>query len=565
MVSRNWPRIDGAKTPRLNSLVRHARIFFAWICLVLTATAATNEVTTNSVAEAEKLIGLRFTPAKREMMLKALRAQVKKFDSFRQADLPYDTPPAVVFNPIPAGMKLETQRKKCKWSRPGKVELPADLNNLAFDSIGQLAALIKARKITSVQLTELYLARLKKYGPKLNCVVTLTEDLAREQARAADREIAAGKYRGPLQGIPYGVKDLLSTKEYKTTWGSGAFKDQAFDKDATVVRKLEEAGAVLVAKLSTGELAMDDVWFGGQTKNPWDPTQGSGGSSAGPASATAAGLVGFSIGSETYGSIVIPCTICGATGLRPTYGRVSRNGAMPLSWTMDKIGPICRSVEDCAMVLNAIRGPDGVDQSVVDAPFNYRPKIKLSNLRIGYLADDFGRERDNTNDFQALQTLRSLGANLVPIQLPDFPKQITIVIRAEGATEFDDMIRGGRDDLLTLQGEGDWGNTFRESRFIPAVEYLRAQRLRYKLIQDMARLMENIDVFVAPSDADDNSRLTNLTGHPCVVVPDGFTTNGLPTSICFVGKLFGEAGLLAVAKTYQDATGFHLRHPKLGE
>jgi len=553
--------------------VLKTRILILAVSFVLTAgllsaaetSLPESAITTNAVAEAERLLGLQFSPAKRELMLNALRKQLKKYESFRAAEVPLGVPPSVLFNPIPLGMKLETARKKPKWSRMPKMEAPANLDDVAFDSIGQLSALIKARKITSVQLTRMYLDRLKKYGPNLHCTITLTEDLAMDQARRADAEIAAGKYRGPLHGIPYGAKDLLSTKGIATTWGSGGFKDQVFNEDATVVKRLADAGAVLVAKLATGELAEDDVWFGGQTRNPWDTTQGSGGSSAGPASATAAGLVGFAIGSETYGSIVIPCTICGATGLRPSFGRVSRVGAMTLSWTMDKIGPICRTVEDCAMVFNAIQGPDGIDQTVYDLPFNYRPKVELSKLRIGYLKDDFDREKDNTNDLAVLDQLRSLGANLIPVTLPDFPKQITIVIRAEGATAFDEMTRSGKDDLLTLQGEGDWPNTFREARFIPAVEYLRAQRLRYILIQDMARVMDHIDVFVAPSDADDNSRLTNLTGHPCVVVPDGFSTNGTPTSICFVGKLFDEAQLLAVAKTYQDATGFQLRHPKLTE
>jgi len=526
--------------------------------------APTNAITAATVVEGEKLFGLQFTPEKRELMLDGLRRQLKKYEIDRQIDLSSDVAPAVLFNPIPVGMKLETVRKKCKWSPAPKMPAPVDLEQAAFYSIGQLSALIKSRKITSEQLTRMYLNRLKKYGPRLECVVTLTEDVALEQARRADREIAAGKYRGPLHGIPYGVKDLLATKGIRTTWGAAPFKDRIIDEDATVIKRLEAAGAVLAAKLTMGELAMGDVWFGGKTRNPWDIKQGSSGSSAGPASATAAGLVAFSIGSETYGSIISPCTVCGATGLRPSYGRVSRTGAMPLSWTMDKLGPICRTVEDCALVFNAIQGPDGIDQTLYDVPFNYQPKVNLSKLRIGYLKNDFEREGD-ANSMAALAKLRALGANLVPITLPKFPIQITFVLRAEAAAAFDGLTRQSTDDQLVQQDEGAWPNVFRQARFIPAVEYLQAQRIRYLLIQDMARLMDDIDVYAAPSDADVNVRLTNLTGHPAVVLPDGFSSKGMPTSICFVGKLFGEAQLLAVAKAYQDATGFNLQHPKLAE
>jgi Asp-tRNA(Asn)/Glu-tRNA(Gln) amidotransferase A subunit family amidase len=525
---------------------------------------STNAITAATIAEGEKLLGLQFTPAKRDMMVGGLRAQARDYQKLRQQDLAHDVWPAILFNPIPVGMKLETVRKKCQWSRTPKAPPPADLEQAAFYSIGQLSVLIKSRKITSVQLTRMYLDRLKKYGPRLKCVVTLTEDLAMEQARRADQEIAAGKYRGPLHGIPYGVKDLLATKGAKTTWGAPPFKDQTIDEDATVVKRLEAAGAVLVAKLSLGELAMGDVWFGGTTRNPWDVKQGSSGSSAGPASATAAGLVAFSIGSETFGSIISPCTVCGATGLRPSYGRVSRTGAMALSWTMDKLGPICRTVEDCALVFNAIQGPDGIDQTLYDAPFNYQPKVNLSKLRIGYLKDDFENEKNNANSLAALDKLRALGANLVPISLPKFPREILFLLDAEAAAAFDDLTRNGEDDLLVSQASWAWPNAFRKARFIPAVEYLQAQRFRYRLIQDMARLMDGVDVYVAPSMSGDDLLLTNLTGHPAVVVPDGFSS-GKPTSISFVGKLFGEAKLLTVAKAYQDATGFNLQHPKLAE
>ncbi len=347
-------------------------------------------------------------------MLPDLNDQVATYERLRKFPLSNAVPSAMLFNPLPVGMKFETVRKKFKMSSPGKVKLPANPDALAFYSVEELAALIKSRQITSEQLTRFYLERLKKYGPKLHCVVTLTEDLALDQARCADREIAAGKYRGPLHaGYPTALADLLATKGIKTTWGSVPYKEQVFDEDATVIRRLEDAGAVLVAKLSMGELAWGDVWYGGMTRDPWDIKEGSGGSSAGPGAATSAGLVAFSIGSETHGSIVDPCSRCGVTGLRPTYGRISRTGAMALSWSMDKLGPICRTVEDCAVVFNAIYGPDGIDQTVYDAPFNYDPRIKLSDLKIGYLKSDFDKAK-NPHDAATLSRLRELGAKLVP-------------------------------------------------------------------------------------------------------------------------------------------------------
>jgi Asp-tRNA(Asn)/Glu-tRNA(Gln) amidotransferase A subunit family amidase len=451
-------------------------------------------------------------------------------------------------------------------SPPGKVKLPANLDDLAFYPVGELAALIKRRQITSEKLTRLCLDRLKTYGPKLECVVTLTEELALRQARRADAEIAAGKYRGPLHGIPYAAKDLLAVKGIRTTWGTAAYTNQVFDFDATVIQRLEAAGAVLVAKTTLGELAMGDVWYGGMTRNPWNLKQGSSGSSAGSSAATSAGLVPFAIGTETYGSIVSPCDRCGVTGLRPTFGRVSRTGTMPLSWSMDKIGPICRTVEDCALVFNAIYGPDGIDQTVSDVPFNYDPSIKLKKLRIGYLKADFEKEEGERreNDEATLQKMRALGAELIPVELPQYPLgSISFVLSTEGAAAFDELTRSSRDDLMKQQDAEAWPNTFRQRRFVPAVEYLQAQRLRYLLIQDTAKVFEKVDLIMAPSLAGQSLLLSNLTGHPCVVVPNGFSNAGTPTSICFIGRLFGEAKLLAAAKHYQDATDFHLRHPRL--
>ncbi len=500
-------------------------------------------VSRETVVNAEKLFGLEIPENKIEMMLPGLREQLGNFAALRKFPLSNSVPPAVLFNPVPAGMKFDSRRKKFRMTPPGKVKLPSNCDDLAYYSIGELGALIKTRQITSEQLTRFYL-----------------------QARRADAEIAAGKYRGPLHGIPYGAKDLLATKDIPTTWGAAPYTNQIFDSDAVVIERLEAAGAVLVAKTTLGELAMGETWFGGMTRNPWNPKQGSSGSSAGSCAATAAGLIPFGIGSETLGSIVSPCDRCGTTGLRPSYGRVSRTGAMALSWTMDKLGPICRTVEDCAIVFNAICGPDGIDQTLYDVPFNYDPKVPLNKLRLGYLKADFEKETGERkeHDQAALQKMRELGGELIPIELPNYPVgDMMFVLSTEAAAAFDELTRTSSDDLLKQQGRNAWPNTFRERRFIPAVEYLQAQRIRYLLIQDMAAVFNRVDVFLAPSFTGKNLLMSNLTGNPCVVLPDGFSKAGTPTSICFIGKLFGEAELLAVAKKFQDATDFHRKHPVL--
>jgi Asp-tRNA(Asn)/Glu-tRNA(Gln) amidotransferase A subunit family amidase len=525
-------------------------------------------ITKETIERAESVIGLQFTEVERDSMIESLEEQRKSYDALRAVPLPNPIPSALQFDPIPTGFAFETEHREPRWSPVSVSSVPKDLEELAFASVRELGEMIRRRMITSEQLTRMYLNRFKKYGPKLECVVTLTEDLALEQARRADREIAAGNYRGPLHGIPYGIKDLLSTKKYKTTWGAMPYKDQVINEDATVVKKLEDAGAVLVAKLTLGALAWGDVWFGGMTRNPWNYDEGSSGSSAGSASATAAGLVAFAIGTETWGSIVSPSTRCGTTGLRPTYGRVSRTGAMALSWSMDKIGPICRTVEDCAIVFNAIIGPDGMDQSLYDAPFNYTADVDLKDLRIGFLKTEFDSARTHkaAND-SVLAVLQSLGATLVPIELPKrYPvSDLAFILSAEAAAAFDELTRSNRDDLLVRQIKNAWPNVFRAARFIPAVEYIQANRIRYLLIQDMQNLMKDINVYVTPSFGGNNLLLTNLTGHPCVVLPHGFTKEGSPTSISFIGRLFDEATILAMAKKFQDATDFHLKRPKLKE
>ena len=536
-------------------------------------------ITKEMMRQAEKLIGIEFTDAQEAMALGGVNRNLDAYETNRKLDIPLDTEPAIAFHPARAKKELYVPKMKFRF---GKVELPQfkTVEDLAFATVPQLAELLRTRKITSTELTNMYLARLKKYGPKLISVVTLTEELALKQAAAADAEIKRGRYRGPLHGIPWGAKDLFATKGIKTTWGAEPYRDQVIDYDSTVVERLNEAGAVLVAKLSMGALAQGARWFAGVTRNPWQPDeaqQGSSGSSAGPASATAAGLVAFSIGTETLGSIVSPSSRCGVTGLRPTYGRVSRYGAMGLSWTMDKIGPMCRGVEDCAAALHAIYGPDGKDITVGDAPFNWNPDTNISTLRIGYLKTEFdppsnssANEQQRTQGEQrralyktALEVLEKAGAKLTPIELPKFSAgSLRFILSAEAATAFDDITRDGRVNQLSGQSPNDWPNTFRTSRFIPAVEYLRAQRARTLLMREMEKLMSQWDVFVSPAPGSASLLVTNLTGHPAVVLPCGFV-NELPIAIMFTGGVYDEVSPLRVALAFERGTKWHTMHPKM--
>ena len=528
----------------------------------------TQRVTKEMLHTAEQLIGIELTDAQEALALPGVNRNLASYEAVRKIDVPLDTEPAIAFHPAPPGETFNSRRIPF---RIGKVTPPAfkSVEDLAFATAVELGVLIRTRKVSAVELTRMYISRLKRFGPKLRCTVTLTEDLALKQAEEADREIARGKYRGPLHGIPWGAKDLFATKGIPTTWGAEPFRDQVINYDATVVERLNEAGAVLVAKLSMGALAQGGRWFNGVTRNPWQVDEeqtGSSGSSAGPGSATAAGLVGFSIGTETLGSIVSPSSRCGVTGLRPTYGRISRYGAMGLSWTMDKIGPMCRGVEDCAAVLAALYGPDGRDITVGDAPFNWNPTRPVSSMRIGYIKGEL--EPANSEERKkmyagALDVLRKAGANLVPIELPKFDAgNLRFILSAEAATAFDDITRNGGVNQLSGQRAGDWPNTFRTSRFIPAVEYLRAQRARTLLIREMDKLMSNWDVFVTPAPGSASLLVTNLTGHPAVVLPCGFI-NGLPQAIMFTGGLYDEAAPLRVALAYEQATEWHKMHPKL--
>lgn len=538
--------------------------------------ANTQKITREMLRHAEQMIGLDFTDAQEAMALSGVNRNLTNYENLRKIDVPLDTEPATAFHPHRPSKKLNQARGKRTPSGDRRsVEPPLQfktVEDLAFATTAQLAELMRTRKVSSAELTKMYLARLKQYGPKLLCVVTLTEDLALQQAAAADREIKAGKYRGPLHGIPCGIKDLFATKGIKTTWGAEPYREQMIDYDATVVERLRQAGAVLAAKLSMGALAMGGRWFAGMTRNPWqieETVTGSSGSSAGSASATAAGLVGFSIGTETLGSIVSPSARCGVVGLRPTYGRISRYGAMGLSWTMDKIGPLCRGVEDCALVLDALYGPDERDITVEDVAFNWQPARPLAELRIGYVKTEFENlQGDNVEERKklyqtALDTLRAAGAQLKPMELPSFNAQsLRIILNAEAATAFDDITRDGRVNQLSGQSANDWPNSFRTARFIPAVEYIRAQRARTLLMREMDKLMTNWDVFVTPAPGSASLLITNLTGHPAVVAPCGFIKD-LPQAIMFTGNLYDEAAPLRVALAFESATKWHTMHPKL--
>ncbi len=528
---------------------------------------ADQPITSEIANYASKVFGIEFSAAERDSMVEILNNQLLGFERVRKIPLTNDVAPALLFDPVPVGFEFEKTRKPFKASLIGKVALPKERDSLAFYTVAQLGELIRTKQISSVELTQFFIARLKKYNPTLLNTITITEELAMQQATQADIEIKAGKYRGPLHGIPYGAKDLLAKKGYPTTWGSNIYKNQELPYDATVIQKLEKAGAVLVAKMSLGEFAMGDVWFGGMTRNPWNTKTGASGSSAGSGSAVSAGCLPFAIGTETLGSIVSPSTVNGVTGLRPTFGRVSRFGAMALSWSMDKIGPMTRSVEDCALIFNAIQGPDGQDPTVRDLPFNYEPLKTLKGTRIGYLKKAFESNYPNrANDSLTLKTLRELGAELVPFELPAYPVgDLTIAIGIEGGAAFDELTLTNKDDQMVRQTKNAWPNRFRVARFIPAVEYVQAQRVRTKMIQDLYQVLkkERFDVYITPAYAGGNLTYTNLSGHPSICLPNGFNRNGLPTSITFSAQLYAEAKMLAVAKVYQDATDWHKKHPKL--
>jgi Asp-tRNA(Asn)/Glu-tRNA(Gln) amidotransferase A subunit family amidase len=531
-----------------------------------------NEITAEMIEAAEKIIGIELTAEERIEVIKAIKQMKKSINMLRERNIADDVPPSMVFNPVPPGTEFPKEKKEPKFSQV-KIKKFSSIESLGHCSVLELAKLIETGKVTSTALTKMFLARLKKYNPTLNFVVNYTEERALRQARKADDEINAGKYRGPLHGIPYGIKDLFSAKGYPTTWGTGIYKDRIIDKDASVVEKLEKAGAVLIAKLATGTLASGSVWFGGDTKNPWRPKYGAGGSSAGPASAIAAGCVPFSIGTETNGSMVSPCDTCGVTGFRPTFGRVSRIGAMTVSWSFDKVTPICRTVEDCAAVFNAIYGPDGKDNSIIDLPFNWDSDIDIGKLRIGYHTKFFEKElmgnpkseygiyyrkKQRAASLNVLEFFKKLGITLIPLDFEGKFSGEGYMLEIEAAAYADRLTRSKMDDRVEDQ---KWPRYHRRSRFWPAVDYIQSSRYRSLLIQDIDKYLKDVDLYIEITWS--NNWYTNSTGHPIVVLPCGFIDENRPVSITFVGKLFAEATLLAAAKKFQDATDYHLKHPKM--
>lgn len=531
-------------------------------------------ITSATIAAAEAMAGLEFTDAEREMMVEDLTEQRDNFVALRELDLPNDVGPALVFDPTMGGVHPPAMPGPGMEWEPREADLPSTDEDLAFASIAELASLLRSRKITSRRLVELSLRRLKKYDPVLHAVVTLTEDRALEKADQADGELDAGAWRGALHGVPYGAKDLLAVRGYPTTWGAMPYRDQVIDADAAVVEKLDAAGAVLVAKLTLGALAWGDVWFGGTTKNPWNVEQGSSGSSAGPGSAVAAGLVPFAIGSETLGSIVSPSTRNGVTGHRPTFGLVSRHGAMALSWSMDKLGPMARSAEDCALVFEAIRGRDPRDPASVEAPFPYAQDFDVRSLRIGYYASAFESDYDNKEaDRKTLDVLRGRGNDLQPVELPqDLPVDaMLLTLSVEAAAAFDELTLSRGIDEMVRQTKDAWPHVFRTARFVPAVEFIQANRARTRLMKQVSEALAGIDVFVTPSYGGKVLSITNLTGHPCVCVPNDFRTvkdaaisvRRAPASVSFIGGLYKDAEVLSVARAYQDATDYHRRRPPI--
>jgi Asp-tRNA(Asn)/Glu-tRNA(Gln) amidotransferase A subunit family amidase len=579
-------------------------------------------ITPEMIEQAGVIAGVSFTEEQRKVMVEGLTNLRNNVATVRKLDLPNSVAPCLVFDPVPGGVKLDTARKPAKFGpAPSIVGISAsNEEQVAFSTVRELGEMLRLKKIGSVELTKLYLARLMRYDAQLHFVITPTEDRAMKQASAADVAIAAGKYRGGLHGVPWGGKDLLAVKGYPTTWGAGGFEEQHFDYDAEVVKRLDAAGAVLIAKLSMGALAQGDLWGskerGFRTRNPWNVKQGSSGSSAGSGSAVSAGCVGFALGTETQGSISSPSTRCGVTGLRPSYGLVPRTGAMALTWSMDKIGPITRSVEDCALVLGTIYGPDGNDLSVKDAAFNADFTMDVHKLRVGYIKSAFdtpmytppkpedgltGKELeafeqriqrgkaqfartlyDAQYNTRALDVLRSMGITLTPMELPDFPfSALGPMLQAEGAAAFDSLTRSGRDALLVGQQPNDWPNTFRVARFYSAVDYINASRARTLALAKMTETFNAFDVVVTPSSGL-QLNATNLCGQPAVIVPNGVRGDdapapastedgslmntggpGTPVSLTVLAPLYGDAKACALAHAYQEKTGFHKLHPKL--
>jgi Asp-tRNA(Asn)/Glu-tRNA(Gln) amidotransferase A subunit family amidase len=545
------------------------KIIFCLACFGIVNAYAQDTISKADIPVAAKFLDLQFTEKEIDSMYGGLRDMLRNIKRMHGLSLNNNVQMSLAQSPVLPGMKFITRQQVINWNIPSNVQLPKNENQLAFYSILQLASLVKNKKISSVELTKFFLDRIERFDDSLKSVISITREIAMAQAKQADAEIARGKYRGPLHGIPYGLKDLFAVRGTKTTWGAEPYKEQVIEEDAYVYTRLKEAGAVLIAKFTLGALAMGDKWYGGRTNNPWNTKYGSSGSSAGSAAATVAGLVPFAIGTETLGSIISPSHTCGATGLRPTFGSISRTGAMTLSWSLDKAGPICRSAEDAAVVFAFIHGTDGKDASAVNMPFNYNPKTNIKKLKIGYAKNHFDRITDSTrNEWKVLQSLRSAGIEVTPVNFPDSGiynfNIVGVIIASEAAAAFDDFTRKNIDDEMTWQNRGDWPNYFRTARFYSAVDYINANRHRYLLMQEVNKLFTEYDVIITPTYSGSQLGITNLTGHPAICLPTGYNaTTKLPTSITFLGKLYGEANLIAVAKAYQLTTPHEDVHPEI--
>jgi Asp-tRNA(Asn)/Glu-tRNA(Gln) amidotransferase A subunit family amidase len=552
-----------------------------------TAPAVGPEITAATIAEAEKLVRVALTPKDRAQAAgnwrEAMAGTMERRTGPKKVALEPSLAPASRWNPVLPGTSAGPARDVFTRSKTASGPLPGRDEDIAFAPVTALSRWIESKALTSERLTRLYLDRLRRFDPQLKCVITLTPDLALEQAKRADAEIAAGKYRGPLHGIPFGVKDLLDTKGILTTWGAEPYRDRVPDADAFVVKRLHDAGAVLVAKLSLGSLALNDIWFGGETKNPWVPEEGSGGSSAGPGAATAAGLVGFSIGSETLGSIIDPSMRCGVTGLRPTFGRVARTGAMTLCWSLDKLGPMARGVEDTLLVLHAISGTDPGDVSSVPSRLAFEAEGPVAGLRVGFFPG--WMQEATAVDRSALETAKRLGMVAVPVTLPDWPYgSLNTIIFAEAAAAFDELTLSGGLDQLKMQVADAWPNTFRQSRFLSAVDYVQADRLRRKVAQEMARIFETVDLLLVPSLRDEILSITNYTGHPSLTLPAGFVEidqarsdwapdparppakfspkRRVPHGVTLIGRLFDEGTIGRAGIALEKAFGVRAERPK---
>ncbi len=546
------------------------------------------EVTPATFGEAEKLLQVTLTPAERQQAAGAWRTSMAPYlerrTGPRKVAIAVTDPPATLWNPVLPGVAVLPARDRFVRSSGDGSALPASDDAIAHAPVTRLSRWIESRQITSERLTNIYLARIERLDPKIRSVITVTKDHALMRARQADAELAAGRYRGPLHGIPYGVKDLLDTKGILTTYGAEPFRNRVPEADAAVVRRLDAAGAVLLAKLSLGALALNDIWFGGQTMNPWLPEEGASGSSAGPGAATAAALVAFSIGSETGGSIVSPAMRCGVTGLRPTFGRVARTGAMTLCWSLDKLGPMTRSVEDAMLVLAAISGPDAGDPSSVPSRLDFDATAPVAGLTVGYVAPWMNESPATDVDRAAIEAIKKLGMELKAVTLPDWPfSSLMPILFAEGAASFEDLALDGQLGTLKVQVKDAWPNLFREARFLSAVDTVQADRLRRKVAVEMARIFAAVDLLIVPSLRDEQLTITNFTGHPSLTLRAGFVEvsearsdwapdpahplpkfsppRRVPHGITLLGRLFDEGVLGAAGVALERAFGVAAERP----